>query len=446
MAQRKNFRYLIIGLVLAIMTINYVDRGVLAYASQDIIAEFGLSTIEWGSILGFFGYGYVVGGLVGGFLNDKYGPRVMWIGSATLWSVCVALTAFAGNIGVLLFGGSATLGFLVVRVLFGFSEGPSFVTMSKTMANWVGPKERAFTSSITLIGTPLGSLIAAPVAIGLMLLFDWRVMFLVLGALGIIWVLIFSRVFTNLPEQNRRVGAAEIGEIRSGDTALKVDHGAVEKSNVHWWDFFRNPSYLLNTVGFFAISYIIFMLLTWTPKYLQDVYDTSLSSLWYLGMITWIGPIFTTPLGGKIADRVAARTGNLRLARNGVAFVSLLVSGVSFLMIPLVGNMYGVLALMALGNSAALMSNSIYWSNLIDINPANTGTFAGIMHFLGQTAAVAAPTITGFVVESSGYNAAFILAGVICLAGMICVSFIRFDRGDRGRDTTAAAAPAGIAH
>lgn len=426
--KNTKYRYFVIFMVLLIMIINYIDRGALAYAQRDIIKEFGLTPAQWGSIMGFFGYGYIFGGLFGGALADKKGPRFVWLTFVTLWSICVALTAFAGNIGVAVFGGSAMAGFFVVRVLFGFAEGPSFVSMSRTLANWVAPKERAFTSSITLIGTPLGSVITAPIAVFLLSISDWRTLLISLGGLGIIWAIVFARIFTNFPEEHPKVSKEELAEIRSGAASLKIKDGAIQEQKGHWYDFFKNPSYLCNTVGFFGISYIIFMLLAWTPKYLQDVYGMNLSSLSYLGMIPWIGPIFTTPLGGKIADLIYARTGNLRLSRNSVAMTSLLLSGLCFLLIPQMGSMTGVLALMALGNSAALASNSIYWSNLIDIDPSRTGTFAGIMHFLGQTAAMAAPTFTGLIVSSYGYNAAFMTAGTICLAGVICAFFVRFDR------------------
>ncbi|MBP1763496.1 MAG: major facilitator superfamily 1 [Firmicutes bacterium] len=423
------YRYIIIFMVLLIMITNYIDRGALAYAQKDIIKEFGFTAAQWGSIHGFFGYGYIFGGLFGGALADRKGPRYVWLLFVTLWSICVALTAFAGNIGMAFFGGSAMAGFFVVRVLFGFAEGPSFVTMSRTLANWVAPKERTFTSSITLIGTPLGSVITAPVAVFLLSISDWRTLLIVLGGIGIAWALIFSRIFTNLPEEHPKVSKEELAEIRSGGAAaLQVKDAAIEIRDGHWYDFFKNPSYLLNTVGFFGISYIIFMLLAWTPKYLQDVYNMSLTSLSYLGMVPWIGPILTTPLGGKIADMIYARTGNLRIARNSVAMVSLSLSGLCFLLIPQMSTMTGVLTMMALGNSAALMSNSIYWSNLIDIDPSRTGTFGGIMHFLGQIAAMAAPTVTGLLVTGYGYNAAFAAAGVICLAGVVCSYFVRFDR------------------
>ncbi|EFH7244806.1 MFS transporter [Escherichia coli] len=422
------YRYFVIFMVLIIMIINYIDRGALAYAQKDIIEEYGFTAAQWGSIQGFFGYGYIFGGLFGGALADRKGPRFVWITFVTLWSIFVALTAYAGDLSIAVFGGSAMLGFFVVRAVFGFAEGPSFVAMSRTLANWVSPKERTFTSSITLIGTPLGSIITAPLAVFLLSVTNWRVTLVLLGVLGIIWVLIFARIFTNQPEDHPRVNAAELAEIREDVASVDEVHGSQDKGR--WLDFFKNPSYLYNTAGFFGISYIIFMLLTWTPKYLQDVYGMSLSSLWYLGMIPWIGPLFTTPLGGRIADMIFVRTGNLRLARNSVASVSLLLSGVCFVLIPQTNTMAGALTLMALGNSAALASNSIYWSNLIDIDPSRTGTCGGVMHFLGQIAAMAAPTFTGIMVSSYGYNAGFMVAGIICLFAMLCACLVKFDRNE----------------
>ena len=53
-------------------------------------------------------------------------------------------TAFAGEIGIAVFGGSALIGFAIFRVLFGLTEGPSFAVSNKTAANWAAPKKGLF--------------------------------------------------------------------------------------------------------------------------------------------------------------------------------------------------------------------------------------------------------------------------------------------------------------
>lgn len=61
----KRYRYFIITMIVIMTMINYIDRGAISYAQEDIIKEFGFDTIAWGSILGYFGYGYMFGSLLG---------------------------------------------------------------------------------------------------------------------------------------------------------------------------------------------------------------------------------------------------------------------------------------------------------------------------------------------------------------------------------------------
>ena len=55
------FRFVVVGLLFMIATVNYVDRGALSFASEHIIGAFGFDSAQWGEILGFFGYGYMFG-------------------------------------------------------------------------------------------------------------------------------------------------------------------------------------------------------------------------------------------------------------------------------------------------------------------------------------------------------------------------------------------------
>lgn len=151
---KKNYRYNILFMVVLMVIINYIDRGAISYAQEHIINEFGFDAVAWGAVLGYFGYGYLFGSLLGGALADKKGPKFVWILIGVGWSLFVLLTPFAGDIGILIFGGSALAGFAAVRILFGFFEGPTFSTINKTVANWATPKERGFAVSLGLLGTP----------------------------------------------------------------------------------------------------------------------------------------------------------------------------------------------------------------------------------------------------------------------------------------------------
>lgn len=414
-------------MMILMVIINYIDRGAISYAQEDIIGEFGFDAVAWGAVLGYFGYGYLFGALFGGALADKKGPKFVWILIGIGWSLFVLLTPFAGDIGILLFGGSALAGFAAVRIMFGFFEGPTFSTINKTVANWATPKERGFAVSLGLLGTPLGAMLTAPVAVLILSITSWKVMFFLLGGLGLIWVIIWSKMFKDLPEEHSKVSKEELAKIRSTEDLLEDEQlvEAGEEDNIKWYHFFKNPSLVFNAIGYFAFQYVNFLLLTWTPKYLQDEFGFALGSLWYLGMIPWIGACFTVLLGGRISDWLRLKTGSLRIARSGFAVVSLLLTAICFMLIPTMDSVVGVMALMTIGNAFNSLPNTVYWSVIIDTEPSKAGTFGGITHFITNTATIIAPTLTGFLVVMYGYSSMFTAAAVAGLVGMIAMAFVK---------------------
>lgn len=422
---KRNYRYNIMIMMVIITMINYIDRGAIAYGQADIIKEFGFNPESWGAVLGYFGYGYIVGSLLGGITSDKKGPKFVWITIGIAWSIFVMGTAIAGNIGVALFGGSALAGFALVRILFGFAEGPMFSTINKTNANWAAPKERGIAASLGLLGTPLGSLVTAPIAVALLSFTSWKTVFILLGILGIIWVIFWSKMFKNMPEEHPKVSKEELAKIRSTEGLLKNETIVTKAEEVKWYEFFKNPTMVFNAIGYFAFQYVNFLLLTWTPKYLQDQFHFELSSLWYLGMIPWVGAVFTVLLGGKISDTLRAKTGSLRVARSGLAVVSLLLTAICFMLIPTQHSITGVMTLMAVGNAFNFLPNSVYWTVVVDTEPRRAGTYGGITHFITNIATIVAPTLTGFLVVSYGYSSMFVAAAIAAVIGMMAMIFVK---------------------
>lgn len=426
-SMKNKYRYLIFSMLTFITMINYIDRGAIAYAQAFIIEEYGFDAKSWGAVLGYFGYGYMFGSLFGGILADKKGPKFVWLIAATSWSVFEVATAFAGEIGLAVFGGSALAGFALFRILFGLTEGPSFAVSNKTAANWAAPKERAFLSSLSFVGVPLGALLTAPVAVFLLSFTNWKWMFFILGVIGILWAIVWSMIFTDTPEEHPRVSKEELAEIRTSEGSLQsvnVNMKALQQKEP-WYYFFKSQTLIMNMVAFFCFQYISFLILTWTPKYLQDVFHFKLSALWYLGMIPWIGACFTLPLGAKISDLVLRKTGNLRLARTGLPIISLLLTAICFGLIPLMDSYVSVLILMSLGNALAFLPSSLNWAIIVDTAPSQAGTYSGVMHFIANIATILAPTLTGYLVVSYGYPSAFIAATIAAATGMVAMFFVK---------------------
>lgn len=362
-----------------------------------------------------------------GLQQIKRGPKFVWLIAGTLWSLFEIGMAFAGEIGMALFGGSALAGFDLLRVLFGVSEGPIFSTISKTNANLAAPRERGLLSALGLIGVPLGALITAPIVSGFLVISTWRVLFVILGLLGLVWIIIWYKVFTDYPEDNKHVSQEEIESIRSteetvhGEKTVETEHNAHEK----WYHFFKSPTLIFNMVGYFGFQYINFLILTWTPKYLQDEYHFEIHSLWYLGMLPWIGACFTACFGGRLSDWLRVKTGSLKIARSGLAIFGMTLAAICFLIIPTTNQIGWIMFLMMLGNACIFLPNAVYWSVIIDTAPKKTGTYGGITHFFVNSATIIAPTLTGILVTSYGYSSMFISAVVAAVIGIIAMCFVK---------------------
>lgn len=426
----SRYRFTIFFLIVVIALINYIDRGAIAYSADQIIGQYGFDRAGWGAVLGCFGYGYMFGALIGGALADRVGARRVWIGAGIAWSLFAIAMVWAGDLGMALFGGSALTGFAIVRICFGFSEGPAYSIINKTMSTWAAPQERGFAVSIGLLSTPLGAMLTAPVAVGLLLLTgSWRTMYVILGVLGLVLIALFARIYTNRPEDHPKVNAAELKLIQAGRSVAKEAGSSAEA--LPWTSFFRSRTLMCNSIGYFAFIYVNFMLLTWTPKYLRDEFHFSLSSLWYIGMIPWVGACITVLLGGRISDWLFKKTGKLVIARSWFAAGSLLLTTACFLMVSQVHTVWAVIALMTLGNALNALPNSVYWAVVIDTAPSRVGTFSGIMHFIANIAAVLAPTLTGILSARYGYSSMFIATAVATAIGVIAMSQVRPGVGPR---------------
>jgi len=124
---RNNKRWIIGTLMFLGIVINYMDRVIMSHAILQIKTEFYLTSLQQGIILSSFSWGYVAFMLLGGYLVDKKGPRIMGALSCFFWSVFTGLGALAGNFSTL----------LSTRILLGMGEAPIFPTNagSKTVVS-----------------------------------------------------------------------------------------------------------------------------------------------------------------------------------------------------------------------------------------------------------------------------------------------------------------------
>ncbi|WP_241608794.1 MFS transporter [Rosenbergiella epipactidis] len=418
----SQYRYRIYGLLFLVALVNYIDRGALSFAASAIAQHYDLSKVALGALLGYFGIGYLLGSLCGGFLADRYGTRKIWLIAGICWSCLEIMTAWAGELGISLLGGSALMGFALCRVLFGVSEGPAYALMNKTIAYWAPDHERGAALSIGLLSTQIGAMLTAPIAVGLMLLTGhWQSMFIVLGCCSLLVMIIFAKGFHNRPTDHPRISTTEHRYIVANQKSEEV-----ADDKLAWWQFFTSRTLVCNALGYFSFLYITFTLVTWMPKYLQDTFHYDLHALWYVAMIPWSGAAITVLCGGKISDYLLKRYRNLRLARNLFAVVSLAGAAACFLAIPSVGSAAAVIALMTLGNAFNALINNIYWSVVIDVTPkASVGAYSGMTLAIANSSAIISPMLCGALAEYYGYNAMFWVTGSLAVVSLCAMALLQ---------------------
>ncbi len=132
LTRKTTVRWRIFLLILVIVSINYVDRASLSVAMPAISKEFGLDAAEQGVILSSFFWTYAFMQIPGGWLADRYRPRLIIAGATMLWGAFQALAALATGWGML----------LLARLGLGVAEGPMFPASGKLNAVWLPARER----------------------------------------------------------------------------------------------------------------------------------------------------------------------------------------------------------------------------------------------------------------------------------------------------------------
>ena len=152
--------------------IAYIDRTNISVAAPLMANELGLTKTQLGFVFSIFAYPYTVMQITGGWLADRFGPRLVLLVLCLIWSAATFLT---GTVG-----GAASL--VVMRVLVGIGEGGAFPTATRAMTFWFPPQERGLAQGVTHSFARLGGAVTPPLVIAIVTYWGWRAAFFSLGA------------------------------------------------------------------------------------------------------------------------------------------------------------------------------------------------------------------------------------------------------------------------
>ena len=304
----SNFRWVICGLLFLATTINYMDRQVLSLTWKDFIApDFHWTDANYGFITGMFSLFYAIANLFSGKFIDLLGTKKGYLIAIFVWSVGACLHAACGWTAIGLAGGSITALttisvwlFLACRLILAVGEAGNFPAAIKATAEYFPKKDRAFSTSIFNSGASVGAL-AAPATIPLLArAWGWEMAFIIIGALGFIWMGLWAWLYDK-PAKNSRVNQAELNYIeQDNDIAEAQNRDAVkEEKTIPFLKCFEYKQTWAFLVGKFMTDGVWWFFLFWAPAYFSDQYGyTSDSTMGILLIFTLYAIVTIVSIGG----------------------------------------------------------------------------------------------------------------------------------------------------
>lgn len=405
----SNGRGMVIVFLFLAGVINYLDRSALSIAAPFIQDDLSLTATQMGIIFSSFSVGYAIFNFLGGMASDKWGAKLTLFVAMIVWSL------FSG--ALVLAVGFASM--IVIRILFGMGEGPLSATINKMVNNWFPANQRASVVGLTNSGTPLGGAIAGPIVGFIAISYGWRVSFIAIMVIGLIWAICWWKFVKEKPEESKE-------QKQTGKSYV----AATSEGKLKFTFYLKQKTVLFTALAFFSYNYILFFFLTWFPSYLVDARGLSVENMSIITVIPWIFGFIGLALGGFVSDffsKKFAQKGVL-FSRKLVLVTCLFLSAVCIGFAGLVSTTVSAVTLVALSVFFLYLTGAIYWAIVNDVvDPGNVGSVGGFMHFLANTAGIIGPTLTGYIVDTSGtYTVAFLLAGGLAIVASLAV--IRFVR------------------
>jgi MFS family permease len=385
---------IIVALLVASVFVNYIDRANLSIAAPVLAGQLGLSSLQVGSLLSAFFWTYAFLQLFGvaGWIVDRFPVGRVFAWGYFSWCAATVATGFM----------SGFIALYAVRLLLGVGECITYPCYSRIFAEFP-EHHRGRANALIDAGTKVGPAFGTFVGGFLLVHFGWRMMFMVLGAVAMVWLLPWIKL---MPHSRREI---------SGRAEPLPPTGELLRVRSAWGTF----------LGQFCGNYFYYFLLTWLPIYFVRERNLSLGAMTRLTSAVFLCIACATLAAGWIADHLIGRGTSTAQVRRSIAVGGLLVA-TSIVPFAFIDNLTGsVVLLMAacLGYGAFAANHWAIGQTLA--GPAMAGRWASIQNGVANLAGIVAPSVAGIILHARGsLRLAFVLVGAISLAGALVWYFM----------------------
>ena len=292
------YRYYVLGILILIYMLNFLDRQIIGILAAPLKAEFNLSDTQFGLLGGLaFALLYSTLAIPIAWLADRFSRVWIMTGALTLWSGFTALCGLAGGFGSL----------FLCRMGVGIGEAGGVAPAYSLIADYFPKSQRARALAAYAFGIPLG--MAAGTLVGGLLAatYGWRTAFIVVGVLGVLVAPVLR-----LTVKDPKRGGLDVEPTSTAASATAPVAPAAVASELKAPPFKEvvrtlapKPSFWLLAFGAASSSVCGYGVAAWLPSFFMRSFGLTLSqTAWYYSAIVLVGGVAGIWLGGSMADRL----------------------------------------------------------------------------------------------------------------------------------------------
>ncbi len=409
-ARPTRVRHRVVGLMLGLAMITYLDRACIATLAPDIMRDLDLSKEQMSWVYSAFALAYAGFEVPTAWWADRRGTRRVLARIVLWWSVFTMATAAVFSFTSL----------VVTRFLFGVGEAGAWPCVARTFSRWIPLAQRGRVQGIFFSGAHLAGGLTPMLALALNHWIGWRAVFVIFGAVGLGWTAVWWWSFRDDPTEHPAVNAAEAALITAGRLPVAAAHEG--------WPYWRRLLVHRNTLPL-CLAYIpnscaFYFCITWLPTFLKEKHHFDAMSLGFFSGLPLIFAVAGDLFGGQATDWASRRFG-LRFGRAGVSAVGNTVAGLAMLGATAVHDPLAAILLITLSVAATMFTLGATWSTCLDIGGAHVGVVSAAMNTAGQIGSVFGPPVVIYLLRRfNDWNAPLLGLGILFLLGAACWAFI----------------------
>ena len=407
-ARRSRQRLIVLALITVATMLNYLDRTVMSVAAPLIRGEFHIDPGIQGVVFSAFSFSYAFAQIPGGAFLDRHGIRLTYALALFFWSAMTLLLGFATGI----------IWLIACLLMLGIFEAPCYPANSRILSNWFPQQERASATGVYSIGQYAGLALFSPLLFWITGSFGWRVLFLIVGALGVGFSFIMYAGYRD-PDKNRHVNRAEMDHIAAGG-GLGVNISPTRFSWANVKKLLQHRQIIGASLGQFCSNSTLVFFLTWFPTYLATERHMAWIKVGAAAVLPYIAAAIGVFCGGVFSDFLLRKTGSANLARK-LPIVSGLLLASTIVSANFINDNSLVIIIMSIAFFGQGICN-LGWTVVADIAPKNlAGLTGGVFNFCTNLAGILTPIVIGTLVHVTGsFFGGLAYIAVLALLGILC--------------------------